>query len=216
MSEKPTQSTEITAPRRGRPRKSPDDLLSRKKLISTGLAYLTERGFSDVSVDEILMAAGATKGSFYHHFRSKADFGMALVEAYHDYFAGKLRYWFEKGDLTPLEQIKAFIKDAEQGMARHGFARGCLIGNLGQEMAALPPELSKRLIEVLEEWQKITAACLKEAQAQKQISLRQDADGLAEFFWIGWEGAVLRAKLERKPEPLRHFAKGFLLLLVNE
>lgn len=32
---------------------------------------------------------------------------------------------------------------------------------------------------------------------------------VAAFFWVGWEGAVLRAKLERGPRPLDHLAEGF-------
>lgn len=31
----------------------------------------------------------------------------------------------------------------------------------------------------------------------------------AALFWIGWEGAVLRAKLERRAEPLEIFSLGF-------
>ena len=36
-----------------------------------------------------------------------------------------------------------------------------------------------------------------------------DCARLAAFFWIGWEGAVLRAKLDRSAEPLRVFADCF-------
>jgi TetR/AcrR family transcriptional repressor of nem operon len=33
--------------------------------------------------------------------------------------------------------------------------------------------------------------------------------GLATFFWIGWEGAVLRAKLELSARPLDIFSEAF-------
>ncbi len=46
-----------------------------------------------------------------------------------------------------------------------------------------------------------------------QIAPTLDCGQLAAFFWIGWEGAVLRAKLERNKEPLRTFAAGFFLFL---
>ncbi len=183
--------------------------------MRAGLVYLTERGYSSVGVDEILRASGVAKGSFYYHFGSKAAFGRALIDAYHDYFAAKLTSWFEKADLAPLDRLRGFISDAELGMAQHGFRRGCLIGNLGQEMAALPPEFSDRLISVLEDWQWRTAVCLRLAQEAGQIPAQHDPDELAAFFWIGWEGAVLRAKLERKAEPLRQFADGFLRLATH-
>ncbi|WP_236638422.1 TetR family transcriptional regulator C-terminal domain-containing protein [Mangrovicoccus ximenensis] len=40
-----------------------------------------------------------------------------------------------------------------------------------------------------------------------------DPAGLAAVFWTGWEGAVLRAKLEAGPAPLRRFAAAFLEMI---
>nr|WP_321458379.1 TetR/AcrR family transcriptional regulator [uncultured Cohaesibacter sp.] len=200
---------------RGRPRRAPNNQMARKDLIKVGLVYLTERGFADVSVDEILQASGKTKGSFYHHFKSKADYGQALIEAYNDYFAAKLDSCFSNDSLAPLDRLQSFVQGAEQGMAKHGFRRGCLVGNLGQEMASLTPDMCDQLISVLKDWQRRTTDCLRLAQSEGQIAPEQNPEALAEFFWIGWEGAVLRAKLERRPEPLRHFARGFFALLTN-
>ena len=215
MSQVNAQSESEQPRRRGRPPVAPADQAARKALMRAGLVHLTERGYSSVGVDEILRASGVAKGSFYYHFGSKAAFGCALIDAYHTYFAAKLAAWFERPDLAPLDRLRGFIADAELGMAQHGFRRGCLIGNLGQEMASLPPEFSDRLIAVLEDRQRATAACLKLAREAGQIPAHHDPDSLAAFFWIGWEGAVLRAKLERKAEPLRQFADGFLRLATH-
>ena len=40
-----------------------------------------------------------------------------------------------------------------------------------------------------------------------------DTEQLAVVFWIGWEGAVLRAKLERSAKPLEVFAGFFFASL---
>ena len=107
----------------------------------------------------------------------------------------------------------AFAVDAETAMERHAFARGCLVGNLGQEMGALPEAFRQQLSDVFADWQHRTAQCLRAAQAAGEIGAHHDADRLAAFFWIGWEGAVLRAKLERSGAPLRTFAEGFLAMI---
>ncbi|WP_373235443.1 acrylate utilization transcriptional regulator AcuR [Cohaesibacter celericrescens] len=215
MSDIVSNNTNPLPKKRGRPRKDPLDQIARQKLIRAGLISLTEHGYSAVSVDEVLTSSGITKGSFYHHFKSKADYGLALIEAYHEYFAAKMMAWFEQSDLAPLDRLRGFVTDAEAGMAKYAFRRGCLVGNLGQEMSVLPADVSERLIAVLEDWQRRTASCLRQAQHQNQISQKHDPDALAAFFWIGWEGAVLRAKLERNPEPLRCFAAGFFTLVSN-
>lgn len=198
---------------RGRPKRAPADAEVRQRLLRTGLIFLTQKGYSAVGLDEILREAGVPKGGFYHYFDSKADFGRALIDAYHAYFRDKLERCFSEQSLSPLGRLRAFVADAQAGMQRHDFTRGCLVGNLGQEMGALPPEFREKLVHVLEDWQSRTAACLSAAQAAGEIAAHHDPARLAAIFWIGWEGAVLRAKLERKPDPLTIFADGFFAML---
>jgi TetR/AcrR family transcriptional repressor of nem operon len=202
--------------RRGRPRKAPEAQDTRQALLRVGLRYLTEKGYSSVGVDEVLVAAGATKGSFYYHFGSKEAFGAALIASYDDYFRAKLMEHFRRSDVPPLDRLRAFVADAQAGMVRHGFTRGCLIGNLGQEMGALPEAFRDMLREVLEGWQALLANLLEEASEAGQLRVGVVPAQAAAFFWTGWEGAVLRAKLDRSAAPLQLFANGFFALIEGE
>ena len=206
-------ASNVTAKPRGRPKRAPADAETRQRLLRTGLIFLTQKGYSAVGLDEILREASVPKGGFYHYFQSKADFGSALIDTYHAYFADKLDRCFALEDLSPLSRLHAFVADARKGMERHDFRRGCLVGNLGQEMGALPPEYRAKLIHALEDWQMRTASCLAAAQVAGEIATHHDPAKLAAIFWIGWEGAVLRAKLERSPDPLILFADGFFAML---
>ena len=214
LNSQPGQYNERAAARpRGRPKRAPSDAEVRQRLIRAGLIFLTQKGYSAVGLDEVLREASVPKGGFYHYFDSKADFGSALIDAYHAYFADRLDRCFSEQSLPPLARLRAFVADARAGMQRHDFTRGCLVGNLGQEMGALPPEFREKLVHVLEDWQSRTAACLAAAQAAGEMAAHHDPARLAAIFWIGWEGAVLRAKLERKPDPLTIFADGFFAML---
>ena len=51
------------------------------------------------------------------------------------------------------------------------------------------------------------------AQQIGQLSVEANAEQLAAFFWIGWEGAVMRAKLEQSVKPLELFASYFFASL---
>ncbi len=174
---------------------------------------LTEKGYSYTGIDEILRQAGVPKGSFYHYFDSKEAFGRSLIEAYGCYFAGKLERWFQDDTRTPLQRLDAFVEDAKAGMKKFGYRRGCLIGNLGQEMAALPEGFRELLQEVLRDWESRLSALLGEAQQEGEIPPRIQCEQMARFFWTGWEGAVLRAKLDQSQQPLDEFARGFRSLL---
>ncbi|MDD3326168.1 MAG: TetR/AcrR family transcriptional regulator [Zoogloea sp.] len=196
-----------TPRRRGRPPKQREALGdTRELLLRAGLEVLTEKGFSATGIDEILGRAGVPKGSFYHYFASKEAFGLGLIERYGEFFARKLDRHLDNRSLPPLARLHAFVDDARAGMARLGYRRGCLIGNLGQEMGSLPESFRARLKETFEDWQARFSACLKEAQEAGEVARSADTDQLAAFFWIGWEGAVLRAKLEQSARPLEVFA----------
>jgi TetR/AcrR family transcriptional regulator, transcriptional repressor for nem operon len=200
--------------RRGRPpRAEPAYGTSRDALIRAGVAALSEKGYSATGLDEVLRSAGVPKGSFYHYFGSKDAFGAELIDTYAAYFAQKLDRWLLDEGTAPLQRLRNFVADAQAGMARFAFRRGCVVGNLGQEMSALPEAFREQLHGVLLDWQARTERCLREAQATGEIAAEADCAALAACFWIGWEGAVLRAKLERGPEPLDIFTRGFLAAL---
>ncbi|MEZ5747583.1 MAG: TetR/AcrR family transcriptional regulator [Paracoccaceae bacterium] len=200
--------------KRGRPRKDPSIPGSaRSALLRTGVAILTEKGFSAVGIEEILSTASIPKGSFYHYFDSKDEFGLALIDAYAEYFARKLDRCFQNQDRPPLQRIADFIFDAIEGMARYDFRRGCLIGNLGQEMGVLPERFRARISAVLSDWEARTARCFRAARLAGEIPQDTDCEALAAFFWIGWEGAVLRAKLEGNADALDIFAEGFFMMI---
>ncbi len=184
--------------------------MSRDALLRAGIASLSEKGFHATGLDEILRAADVPKGSFYHYFPSKDAFGAEVVCGYAAYFSRKLDRLLLDERTPPLQRMRTFVADARAGMKRYGYRRGCVIGNLGQEMSALPEAFRAQLQGVLRDWQARTARCLREAQAAGEIAADADCDVLAAFFWIGWEGAVLRAKLERSPVPLNLFADMFL------
>ncbi|WP_433771337.1 acrylate utilization transcriptional regulator AcuR [Pseudomonas putida] len=203
-----------TPRKRGRPAKAAGDHReTRETLCRAGVAALTEKGFSATGIDEILKSVGVPKGSFYHFFASKEAFGSELITLYARYFVGKIDRFLLDASLTPLKRIEAFCEDAERGMQRFDFRRGCLVGNLGQEMGALPESFREQLTNVLLDWQARFERCLEHAKAAGEISEASDCARLAAFFWIGWEGAVLRAKLERNGEALRVFADMFLMSL---
>ncbi|CAK8738800.1 hypothetical protein SODG_002403 [Sodalis praecaptivus] len=162
--------------RRGRPRKvAAADPDTRQALIRAGIAMLTEQGFTASGIDGILKAVGVPKGSFYYYFPSKAAFGQAIVAGYGDYFTARLARCLTQSDLTPLARLQVFIEQSAAGMAKYDFRRGCLVGNLGQEIAVLPAGYCQQLSAILHGWQRQVADCLRLAQAAGRFISRRIA-----------------------------------------
>jgi AcrR family transcriptional regulator len=53
---------------------------TRDALIEAGRALFAERGYADVGTEEIVRAAGVTRGALYHHFDGKRDLFEAVYE----------------------------------------------------------------------------------------------------------------------------------------
>jgi TetR/AcrR family transcriptional repressor of nem operon len=193
-------------PRRGRPPKNERDFSDTKKqLIRSGLELITEYGFVSAGVDSIVKNVQVPKGSFYHYFKSKEDFGQQVLAAYGGYFAHKLDKHLTDESLSPLSRIDHFVEDAKQGIAQYQFKRGCLVGNMMQEVPQLSESLADQLTQILLDWQNRVAQCLELAKQKGELKSAADTEHLASLFWSGWEGAVMRAKLFRSTQPLDEF-----------
>ncbi|WP_372762667.1 TetR/AcrR family transcriptional regulator [Pseudoalteromonas sp.] len=209
-------SNTVTPARRGRPPKiARDNADTQALLIRTGLETLTEFGFTATGLDTILKKAGVPKGSFYHYFSSKEAYGIALVQAYDEYFIAKLKRYLVHADAPPLERIVNFTQSAINGMQKYQFKRGCLVGNLNQELNHLSDEFKARLTQSYLHWQQLLQQCLELAKQQGTLANDVDCELMSEYFWIGWEGAVMRAKLMRSSKPLTLYTEMFLRALLS-
>ncbi len=157
----PNTST-VLKPRRGRPPKVDrqfDD--TRQALIRSGLEVLTETGYLAAGIDAVIKNIAVPKGSFYHCFKSKEAFGLAVLAAYGDFFAHKLDKFLLDDAVPPLERMAAFVRHAGQGMKKFQFRRGCLVGNLLQEAPLLPETFPQRLMAILAAWESRVARGLR-------------------------------------------------------
>ena len=191
--------------RRNRSSRAIGRLSTRQALVWCGTELLTEHGFQITGIDKVLKRVGVPKGSFYHFFKSKDEFGSAVIQNYVEYYARKMDRIFGNSSVTAISRLKNFVDNAKHGMTRFDFKRGCLIGNLGQELASLDEQFRAQLEAVLISWEARVAACLQEAIDSQEISADNDAHALSRFFWIGWEGAILRSKLMQNLSPIDQF-----------
>ncbi|OCG06249.1 TetR/AcrR family transcriptional regulator [Gilliamella apis] len=189
---------------------------TRAALIRSGVELMTTYGYISANIESILKQVGVPKGSFYYYFKSKEEFGKAIIASYDSFFAYKLdKHLTNLSIKSPIARIKAFYEDAKYGMAKYNYNRGCLIGELIQEESLLPDGYAVLLEQVLQSWQVKIENCLLLAQNLEEIKVDFDCKSLSEFFWLGWEGAVTRSKLLKNSNPLDIFINTFITMITK-
>ncbi len=55
---------------------------TQSRIMDSAIRLFSARGYNSASVDEICIDAGVSKGAFYHHFKSKQDLFLALLDGW--------------------------------------------------------------------------------------------------------------------------------------
>ena len=58
------------------------DRPTKERILDAAEQIMLEKSFHSVGLNEILKAVGVPKGSFYHHFESKEQFGVEMLKHY--------------------------------------------------------------------------------------------------------------------------------------
>ncbi len=186
---------------------------TREDIIQAGLKCLVEKGFNAVGVQDITDAAGVPKGSFYNHFESKEALGVEIVGRYGANQAR--REILSDATVPPLQRLRRHFDRISTLYADSHFTRNCILGGFSAELANQSETIRESLRTLYGQWTKDIEATIAEAQAKGEIANKTKASDMAAFLLDAYEGALLRARVERNRKPFDRFMKfAFSQLLV--
>jgi TetR/AcrR family transcriptional regulator, transcriptional repressor for nem operon len=175
----------------------------REKLLDAGLKVLIEKGFNGSGVQDITDAAGVPKGSFYNHFDSKEALGAEVVERYGR--DNPRRATLAEKSLPAMQRLRKHFERLNESFTDARFGRGCLLGNFSAELAGQSQLIRGRLAELYLAWSTDIATVIAEAQADGAIASKTPAADLAAFLLDAYEGALLRARVEKSGRAFDRF-----------
>ena len=174
---------------------------TKRRLLDVGLATLLERGYNATGIQDLLVATSVPKGSFYHHFGSKEDFALQVIDRYVAEVHVLLDQTLGDADRPPLERIRAFFERMVAMYASQGYL-GSLLGLLGQELAAVSTSFRRRIEAAFDGVGRRLAEVLEEARRRGDLPPENDPAQTAALMIDCWEGAAMRSRLTRSPAPL--------------
>ena len=174
---------------------------TKDRLLTAGMAMLLEGGYNHLGIQALLQATGVPKGSFYHHFESKEDFALQAIGRYMEEVHAGLDACLLDASQPPLDRLRSFFEATREKYRTEGYL-GCLLGGLGQELSGVSEVFRSRIESCLCEIVRRVSLCLEEAMQRGDLPPGTDARQLADLLVNCWEGAALRTRIQRDPEPL--------------
>jgi TetR/AcrR family transcriptional regulator, transcriptional repressor for nem operon len=90
-----------------------DGAKTRERILDSAQTLVLEQGLAATSIDDVLTAAGTSKGAFFHHFPSKNALARAIVERYAEGDVAFLEEFMARAEREsddPAEQLVIFVR----------------------------------------------------------------------------------------------------------
>jgi TetR/AcrR family transcriptional repressor of nem operon len=175
---------------------------TRERILSVGEALILTRGFSAVGLSEILGKAEVPKGSFYHYFRSKEGFGVALLTRYFEDYDARLADLFAADTRPGRRLVLSYFENWLQTQAASGTHHSCLAVKLAAEVCDLSEPMRKELSTGMNRIIERIAGAVRAGQSDGSLKQQLDAEQLAESLYAMWVGASLLARANGSSAPL--------------
>ncbi|MFY0522729.1 TetR/AcrR family transcriptional regulator [Archangium gephyra] len=184
---------------------------SKTKFLDAALQVIRTKGYTATRIDDVCAAAGLTKGSFFHHFKSKEELAIAAA----DHFAAMADRLFASAPYQraadPLERLLGYVD------FRIAILRGtlpdftCLLGMMVQEAYDTHPEIRATCDRHLSSHAGMLARDIAEAKARYVPDAPWTPESLGLFMQTVIQGAFILAKAKQGPEvaaeSLRHLRR---------
>jgi len=177
---------------------------TRNMLLRAAKQIILTKGFAATGLSEILAAAGVPKGSFYHYFKSKEDFGAELLKSYLDEHEAFIRQSLTRDTVDPLERIMSFMEKGCSRLKGNQCRQSCLIAKLGAEVSDLSEAMRNVQSEGVRKWLDVYAECIREGQEKGSINRNIDPLQAAALIHDLWQGASVRMQIDQDAAPLEN------------
>ena len=173
---------------RGRARRT-----SKEKLVRAARNLMLAQGYPTTSVDDIIEAAGVSKGSFYHYFDSKEELALTAM---HEFLADGAALMMDgsfRDIADPRKRSIAFLKHVES-VAMRLWDHGCLLVMFSVELAGASPrvrvETNAVLLDLIDRIETILRPLAKDGGGDAPMT----ANAMANMYMAIIDGSLVYAR----------------------
>ncbi|ELB2199334.1 TetR/AcrR family transcriptional regulator [Vibrio parahaemolyticus] len=174
---------------------------TRQHILDVGYELIVTRGFTSVGLSELLKTAEVPKGSFYHYFKSKEQFGEAMIQDYFNKYFEQLTARFTSTELNGYQRLMSYFEEMVKVEDDVCNANKCLLVKLSAEVSDLSEPMRIALRRGADKTIQAMAECIDVGIQDGSIP-NGDSALLARQIYYLWNGASLLNKLYQDQEAL--------------
>jgi TetR/AcrR family transcriptional regulator, transcriptional repressor for nem operon len=176
---------------------------SKTQLLNAALQVIRAKGYAGTTVEDICQGAGVTKGSFFHHFKSKDELALTATahwEAMTESFFASAPY---HKHADPLERLLGYVDFRGAILIGELPDYTCLLGTLVQETYATHPEIRAACDRGLSRHNAELTRDIDAAKKRYAPKARWSAESVGYFIQAALQGSFIFAKAKQSPEVVR-------------
>lgn len=167
---------------------------TRQHILDIGYQLVVNKGFAGVGLSELLKTAEVPKGSFYHYFKSKEQFGEALIQAYFSDYLSQLNQLLEDARGNHFDKLMHYWQRWSEQNSCQGQAGKCLVVKLAGEVSDLSEPMRLALLDGTNRIIGRIADCIEQGRVAGELNIG-DSHQIAEQLYNLWIGASLLNKI---------------------
>ncbi len=176
----------------------------KENIIHESLRLFSLKGFLGTSLQDILSAAGTSKGGFYNHFRSKEDLFYHVIDEARQEWRTKNLSGLDEIDDPVSKIIKLLENYRDQYLVDSvHFPGGCLFITLSVELNDQRPHLSQEISKGFVGLKNLIQRMLEHGKEAGQLNNNLDSSTVTEILFAGMLGASVIFGIEKSAESLK-------------
>jgi TetR/AcrR family transcriptional regulator, transcriptional repressor for nem operon len=184
---------------------------TRSLLLSAAEDLIRSRGYNGFSYADLAERIGIRKASIHHHFPTKEDLGLCLIEHYIARFMLAFAD-IDAGEAAFAGKIERYIELYRESLRQQS---GCLCGMLATEVDVVPERMAAGVHRFMQQNLDWLTQAIHAAQDQGELVASVDAGGLALALLSICQGALLVARSTDDPAGFDRSIEGFLLAVMR-
>jgi TetR/AcrR family transcriptional repressor of nem operon len=170
---------------------------SKTKFLDAALHVIRAKGYTATRIEDVCETAGLTKGSFFHHFKSKEELAIAAAEHWGAVTTAAFASAPYQALADPLDRLLAYVEFRKAILQGELPEFTCFAGTTIQEVYETHPAVRQASEKTISDHVAVVEGDISAAMSKYGIQAEWSAESLALYTQAVIQGAFILAKAKR-------------------